>query len=70
MTKRKNSQARAEAIYFAVQDNGDTGDGIFRGFYLDDDASSDGDPQRCQSIDTSVPVFEPIAAGTIRVSVQ
>lgn len=70
MTKRKNNQAKAEAIYFAVQDNGETGDGIFRGFYYDDDPSTEGDPQRCQSIEPEVPVFEPIVAGNIKVKVD
>ncbi len=69
-TKRKNSQAKTEAIYFAVEDNGDTGagtDAIFRGFYFDDDPATEGDPQRCQSIETNVVVLEPIVAGDIKV---
>jgi hypothetical protein len=69
-TKRKNSQAKAEAIYFAVEDNGDTGaeaDAIFRGFYFDDDPATDGDAQRCESIEREVLVLEPITAGNIQV---
>ena len=69
-TKRKNSQAKAEAIYFAVEDNGDVGaesDGIFRGFYFDDDSSTEGDVQRCESIEREVLVLEPIKAGNIKV---
>ena len=68
--KRKNSQAKAEAVYFAVEDNGDAGaesDAIFRGFYYDDDPSTDGDAQRCESIETNVLVLEPIKAGDIKV---
>src|SRR5215203_5002190 len=34
-TKRKNNQANAEAVYFAVEDNGNA-DKIFRGFFYDD----------------------------------
>ena len=73
-TKRKNSQARAEAIYFAVGDNGtgQTGgaDTIFRGFYFDDDPATDGDPLLCQSISPSVVVLEPIVAGNIQVKIE
>lgn len=49
-TKRKNNQTKAEAVFFAVEDNGDTGaeaDAIFRGFYYDDDPATEGDAQRC-----------------------
>jgi len=69
-TKRKNNQAKAEAIYFAVEDNGDAGaesDAIFRGFYFDDDPSTEGDVQRCESIEREVLVLEPIKAGNIKV---
>lgn len=69
-TKRKASQAKAEAIYFAVEDNGEAGaesDAIFRGFYFDDDASTEGDAQRCESIEQNVLVLEPIKAGNIKV---
>ena len=69
-TKRKNSQAKAEAVYFAVEDNGEAGagsDGIFRGFYFDDDPSTEGDVQRCESMETNILVLEPIKAGNIKV---
>src|SRR5687768_3905919 len=55
--KRKSSQAKAEAVYFAVEDNGDAGaesDAIFRGFYFDDDPATEGDVQRCESIEREV----------------
>ncbi len=68
-TKRKNSQARTEAFYFAVRDKGGA-DEIFRGFYFDDDPSTDGDPQRCESIVADVTVLEPIVSGNIQVKVQ
>jgi hypothetical protein len=71
--KRKNSQAKAEAVYFAVQDNGDVGagaDAIFRAFYFDDDPATDGDPQRCEAIERNVLVLEPIAEGNIQVKVE
>jgi hypothetical protein len=71
VTKRKNSQAKAEAVYFAVEDNGDAGaDAIFRGFYFDDDSSTDGDAQLCQSLSPSVVVLEPIMGGNIQVKVE
>ena len=69
-TKRKNSQAKTEAVYFAVEDNGDAGaeaDAIFRGFYFDDDPSTEGDAQRCESIEREVLVLEPITSGNIQV---
>lgn len=72
-TKRKDSQSKAEAVYFAVEGNSDAGRGadkIFRGFFYDDDPATDGDPQRCQSIEVDVPVFEPIAAGKIQVKAK
>lgn len=70
VTKRKNSQAKAEAVYFAVEDNGEQGagsDAIFRGFFYDDDPATEGDAQRCQSIEREVLVLEPITAGNIQV---
>lgn len=71
MTKRKNNQTEAEAVYFAVEDNGDSGaDKIFRGFYFDDDTKTKGDPQLCQSIEAEVFVLEPIAEGNIQVLKQ
>jgi hypothetical protein len=70
VTKRKTNQAKAEAVYFAVEDNGEAGaesDAIFRGFYFDDDPSTEGDAQRCESIESNVLVLEPIKAGNIKV---
>jgi hypothetical protein len=68
MTKRKNNQTETEAIYFAVEDNGDAGaDKIFRGFFFDDDPITKGDPQVCQSFEPTVLVLEPIADGNIQV---
>ena len=70
-TKRKNSQAKAEAVYFAVQDNGDAGgDAVFRGFYYDDDPATDGDPQQCESLERDILVLEPITAGNIKVKAE
>ena len=66
MTKRKNSQAKAEAVYFAVEDNG-SADKIFRGFYFDDDQKTDGDAQLCQTIELEVLVLEPISEGDIQL---
>lgn len=69
MTKRRNNQSSDEAVYFAVQDNGDVrgADKIFRGFYFDDDASTKGDAAICQSFETAVLVLEPIQEGSIQV---
>ena len=67
MTKRKNNQAKAEAVYFAVEDNGTT-DKIFRGFYFDDDTKTDGDAGLCQALEPEVLVLEPIAEGNIQVN--
>ncbi len=67
LAKRKDNQAKAEAMYFAVKDNGGGVGEIFRGFYFDDDESTEGDPQRCESIETDILVLEPIVAGNIQV---
>ena len=66
-TKRKNSQSKAEAVYFAVEDGGEA-DKIFRGFYFDDDQATEGDAQLCQSIETDILVLEPVAEGNIQVN--
>ena len=67
-TKRKNNQAKTEAVYFAVEDNGEQGtDAVFRGFYFDDDPATDGDSHRCEAIERSVVVLEPSAKGDIQV---
>lgn len=71
MTKRKNNQAKAEAAYFAVKDNGNPGaNEIFRGFFFDDHPSTDGDAQICQTLEPEILVLEPIAEGDIEVKVQ
>lgn len=67
MTKRKNNQSKSEAVYFAVEDGDNQADKIFRGFYFDDDALTEGDAQLCQSIETEVLVLEPIADGNIQI---
>lgn len=67
-TKRKNNQTKAEAVYFAVEDNGNSSaDKIFRGFFFDDDPTTEGDSQLCQTIETDVLILEPIVAGKIEV---
>ena len=67
VTKRKNNQTEPEAVYFAVEDNGAGADKIFRGFFFDDDASTKGDAQLCQSLEKEVLVLEPIVEGNIKV---
>ena len=67
MTKRKNNQTKAEAVYFAVKDSGNA-DKIFRGFYFDNDPATDGEAQLCQTIEPEVLVLEPVAEGNIQVN--
>ena len=69
ITKRKNNQTKAEAVYFAVEDSYQAAgaDRIFRGFYFDDDPATGGDAQLCQTIETDVFVLEPIVQGEIQV---
>lgn len=68
LTKRKNDQAKAESVYFAVEESSKGGENkIFRGFYFDDDPSTEGDPQLCLSVETEVLVLEPIVEGNIQV---
>lgn len=73
-TKRKNNQTNVEAVYFAVEDNGESGtdaDKIFRGFFYDDDPTTKGDPAICQSIEpTELPALESIAEGKIQVKLK
>ncbi len=71
VTKRKNNQSKAEAYYFAVEGNSETErreNKIFRGFFYDDDPATEGDPQRCESIEAEVLVLEPIIEGNIQVN--
>lgn len=65
-TKRKDSQAEAEAAYFAVEDNGNA-DKIFRGFFFDDDDKTKGDAQLCETFNLGDLPVEPIAEGSIEV---
>ncbi len=65
-TKRKNNQANAEAVYFAVEDNGNA-DKIFRGFFFDDDETTKGDAQLCETFEPGELPVEPIADGSIEV---
>lgn len=73
-TKRKNNQTNVEAVYFAVEDNGNPGTGadkIFRGFFFDDDPATKGDPEVCQSLEPAeLPALETIVAGNIEVKVE
>lgn len=70
VTKRKNNQTETEAVYFAVEDNEAGADKIFRGFYLDDDASTKGDAQLCQAMEKEILVLEPIVEGNIKVQAR
>jgi hypothetical protein len=72
MAKRKSNQAKAEAVYFAVEDSYEAAgaDRIFRGFYFDDDPLTQGNAQLCQTIEPEILVLEPIVAGNIKVRVE
>jgi hypothetical protein len=70
--RRTNDPSILDAVYFAVQDNGDPGKGvdkISRVFFFDDDPTTTGDPQLCQNLPdpTGPSPDEIIEAGNIQV---
>lgn len=71
-TRKTNDPSLVDAVFFAVQDNGEPGKGkdmISRAYFWDDDPTTTGDPQACQSLpDPTGPVpDEVIEAGNIQV---
>jgi hypothetical protein len=69
-TKRTNDPNLVDAVYFAVQDNGEPGkrvDKISRVFFFDDDPKTTGDPQLCQGNEDGDFPLEKIQSGNIQV---
>jgi hypothetical protein len=69
-TKSTNDPNLVDAVYFAVQDNGEPGksvDKISRVFFFDDDTTKTGDPQLCQGNAVGDFPLEPIENGNIQV---
>jgi len=69
-TKRTNDPSLVDAVFFAVQDNGEPGknDKISRVFFWDDDPDTTGDPQACQNNAVTDFPLETIENGNIQVS--
>ena len=68
--KRTNDPSLVDAVFFAVQDNGEPGKGtdkISRVFFWDDDPSTTGDPQACQLNVVDDFPLETIESGNIQV---
>ena len=69
-TARTNDPNLVDAVFFAVQDNGDPGkdtDKISRAYFWDDDPLTTGDPQACQNNAVDDFPLETIEAGNIQV---
>jgi hypothetical protein len=69
-TKSTNDPNLVDAVYFAVQDNGEPGksvDKISRAFFFDDDPNTTGDPQLCQLNTVDDFPLETIESGNIQV---
>ncbi len=69
-TKRTNDPSLVDAVFFAVQDNGEPGKGldkISRVFFWDDDPDTTGDPQACQFNVISDFPLETIESGNVQV---
>jgi hypothetical protein len=69
-TRRTNDSSLVDAVFFAVQDNGEPGKGndkVSRAFFWDDIPSTHGDPMACgDNIVTDFPL-ETITAGNVQV---
>ena len=68
-TKSTNDPSLVDAVFFAVQDNGEPGkaDKISRAFFWDDDPETTGDPQACQLNAVDDFPLETIEKGNIQV---
>lgn len=69
-TKSTNDPNLVDAVFFAVQDNGEPGKGldkISRAFFFDDDPATTGDPQLCQGNQVGDFPLETIEQGNIQV---
>jgi len=68
--KRTNDPSLVDAVFFAVQDNGEPGKGvdkISRVFFWDGDPNTTGDPQACLNNQVTDFPLEAIEAGNIQV---
>lgn len=68
--KRTNDSNLVDAVFFAVEDNGNPGrnsDRISRVYFFDDDPTTTGDPQICQNSVITDFVLETIINGNIHV---
>jgi hypothetical protein len=69
-TKSTNDPSLVDAVFFAVQDNGEPGRGvdkISRVFFWDDDPNTTGDPQACLLNQDGDFPLETITAGNVQV---
>jgi hypothetical protein len=68
--KGTNDPSLVDAVFFAVQDNGEPGKGvdkISRVFFWDDDPDTTGDPQACQNNAVGDFPLETIESGNVQV---
>jgi hypothetical protein len=70
LTRRTNDPNLVDAVYFAVEDNGEPGknvDRISRAFFFDDDPNTTGDPGACAFNQLGDFPLETIDAGNVQV---
>ena len=69
-TKRTNDSSLVDAVFFAVEDNGNPGknlDRISGAYFFDNDPTTTGDPQACQNNLITDFILETIISGNISV---
>ncbi|MFL6374728.1 MAG: hypothetical protein ACJ73D_08695 [Pyrinomonadaceae bacterium] len=69
-TRRTNESDLVDAVFFAVQDNGEPGKGVdkvSRAFFFDDNPATHGDPMICQFNQVTDFPLETITAGNVQV---
>lgn len=69
-TRKTNDSNLVDAVYFAVQDNGEPGAGtdkVSRAFFFDDDPTTTGDPKLCLGSTLADLPLETIEKGNIQV---
>lgn len=69
-TRKTNDSNLVDAVYFAVQDNGEPGAGqdkVSRAFFFDDDPTTTGDPALCLGSTLADLPLETIESGNIQV---
>lgn len=70
MTRKTNDSSLVDAVYFAVQDNGEPGansDKVSRAYFFDDDPTTTGDPMLCLGSTLTDLPLETIVSGNINV---